>query len=132
MKLLARNTTLFEYLPYNGVMSDLNEYGEHTGEYHPSYGDPETYRGTISMPSGQVSHMLYGQDIRYTHTLLMDKDVGIDEQGIIRWKGRLYEITAVLPSLNNVVIALKRMTADEGKAYIPDPEPNETEDGEGE
>ena len=135
MRLLIRNMTTFEYFPYDGVDTDLNSDGEHTGEFHPSYGDPETYRGNISTPSGQTTHTFYGEDIRYTHTLVMDKDVGIQEHGIIRWNGNLYEVTAVRPSINSVSIALRRMTADEGKTYIPDPEPNESEPeeaGEGE
>ena len=125
MKLLLRNTRQFEYLPYGGVESDLNADGEHTGEFHPSYGDPETYRGNISSPSGQTTHTFYGEDIRYTHTLVMDRDVGIREQGIVRWNGQLYEVTAVRPSLNGVSIALRQMTADEGKPYVPDAEDGE-------
>ena len=130
MRLLIRNMTTFEYFPYDGVGTDLNSDGEHTGEFHPSYGDPETYRGNISTPSGQTTHTFYGEDIRYTHTLVMDKDVGIQEQGIIRWKGNLYEVTAVRPSINSVSIALRRMTADMGIPYIPENTGDTGETGE--
>ena len=124
MKLLLRNTTLFEYLPYDGVDSDLNEYGEHTGEFHPSYGRPKRYRGTISTPSGQTTQTFYGEDIRYTHTLVMDQPkAAINEHGIVRWQGHLYEVTAVRPSINSLSVALRRMTEDEGLPYVPDPEP---------
>lgn len=130
MRLLRRNLTEFEYLPYDGTETDLNDDGEHTGEFHPKYGDPEIYRGNISTPSGQTTHTFYGSDIRYTHTLLMDRDVGITEHGVIRWRGRMYEVTAVRPSLNVVNIALRQMTADEGKPFEPDPEPDDEEPGE--
>ena len=120
MRLLRRNATEFEYLPYDGTETDLNEYGEHTGETHPKYGDPEVYRGNISIPSGQTTHTFYGEEIRYTHTLLMDKDVGMNEHGIIRWNNRMYEVMAVRPSMNVVSIALRQMTADEGAPYIPE------------
>ena len=113
MRLLRRNTTEFEYLPYTGVDTDLNEYGEHTGELEHEYGAAKTYRGNISTPSGNVNQTFYGQDIRYTHTLVMDNpNVDIKEGGQIRWKGSLYDIRAVRPSLNSVSIALRKQTAD--------------------
>lgn len=120
MRLLERNATEFEYFPYDGVETDLNEYGEHTGEFHPKYGEPEVYKGNISTPSGQTMHTFYGEDIRYTHTLVMGRDVGMNEHGIIRWKNRMYEVMAVRPSMNVVSIALRQMTADEGAPYIPE------------
>ena len=103
--------TEFEYLPNNGTMTDLNDDGEHTGEFHPEYGTPVLYKGNISSPSGHTTQQFYGEDIRYTHTLLMDKpDADIDEHGMIRWKGNLYEIAAVRPSLNVLSVALRRIT----------------------
>ena len=117
MKLQRRNTTEFEYLPYTGSDTDLNDDGEHTGEFHPVYGQPITYRGNISSPSGSTNQTFYGEDIRYTHTLLMDNPKAeINEHGIIRWKGNLYDIQAVRPSLNILSIALKRQTKDNGDA----------------
>jgi hypothetical protein len=83
-------------------------------------------QGNISMPSGHVNQMFYGQDIRYTHTLVMDNpDTEITESGKIRWRNELYDIQAVRPSLNSVSIALKRQTADHYEPYVP-------EDGDGE
>jgi len=120
MRLLRRNMTEFEYLPYDGTETDLNDDGEHTGEFHPKYGDPEIYRGNISAPSGQTTNTFYGEDIRYTHTLVMSKDVGITEHGIILWRGHTFEVTAVRPSLNAVSIALRRMTSDDGVPYVPE------------
>lgn len=111
MKCLRRNMTEFEYLPYDGTETDLNEYGEHTGEFHPTYGDPVPMKGNISVPSGRVNQTFYGQDIRYTHTLVMDNpNVGISEQGVVRWKGDLYDVQAVRPSINFVSIALRKQT----------------------
>lgn len=52
MRLLRRNTTKFEYLPYTGLETDLNEDGEHTGDFRPELGEPKEYRGNISTPSG--------------------------------------------------------------------------------
>ena len=111
MHLLRRNTTLFEYLPPDGETSDLNDNGEHTGDFYPVHKDPVIYRGNISTPSGYISQNFFGTDMRYTHVLMMDDpDVDITELGIIRWKGKLYEIRAVRPSINSVSIALREKT----------------------
>lgn len=108
MKLLRLNTTEFEYLPHTGD-DDLNDDNVHTGEFHPTYGTPVTYRGNISVPSGRTDQVFYGEDIRYTYVLVMDNpDADIQEDGVIRWKNRLYDIEAVRPSLNFMSVALRR------------------------
>lgn len=113
MRCLKRNMTTFEVLPYTGVETDLNDDGDHTGEFHPEYGDPVFYKGNISAPSGRANQTFYGLDIRYTHTLVMDnQNVPITEKDQIRWKGDLYDVQAVLPSLNFVSIALRKQTKD--------------------
>lgn len=113
MRCLRRNMTDFEYIPYTGLDSDLNEDGEHTGEFHPMYGDPVSYRGNISSPSGYTNQTFYGTDVRYSHVLVMDNpNVDIRETGMIRWKGNLYDIRAVRPSLNSISVALRRQTKD--------------------
>ena len=113
MKCLRRNKRPFEYLPYTGVDTDLDDDGFHTGEFHRQYGKPVKYMGNINTPSGNVSHTFYGDDIRYTHTLVMDDpNVKINEYGLIRFKGDLYEVKAVRPSLNSVSIALQRQTTE--------------------
>lgn len=121
MKCLKRNMTEFEYLPYDGTDTDLNEDGEHTGEFHRSYGYPVLMMGNISVPSGNVNQTFYGQDIRYTHTLVMDDpDTEISESGLIRWKDNMYDVVAVRPSINAVSIALRRQTAVNDDPYVPD------------
>lgn len=129
MKLLRRNTTIFQYLPPTGEESDLNELGEHTGEYHPVYGEPVRYRGNISTPSGKVNQTFYGLDKRYTHTLVMDNPrADIRENGKILWRDSTYEVVAVRDSLNILSVALRRETDNNGEPYEeaaddePDPE----------
>ena len=103
--------TDFEYLPYFGTESDLNDDGEHTGEFYPEYGTPIPCRGNISVPSGRTNQTFYGEDIRYTHTLVMaPPEIEMDEHGLIRWKGDLYDIQAVRPSINTLSIALRKQT----------------------
>lgn len=113
MKLLRRNTTTFEYLPHTGEESDIDENGRHTGIFKPVLGDPVEKRGNISTPSGYANQTFFGLDLRYTHVLVMDHpDEEITEAGKIRWKGELYDIRAVRPSLNSLSAALRKQTAD--------------------
>ena len=121
MRCLCRNKTTFEYLPFDSVGTDLNDDGEHTGEFTYGYGQAIGYEGNISTPSGQTNQMFYGEDVRYTHTLVMDNPhVDINEHGLIRWNGELYDITAVKPSINSISIALRKQTVGHDDSEIPD------------
>lgn len=126
MKLQRRNTTEFEYLPPNGTTTDLNDDGEHTGDFRPVHGTAVTYRGNISSPSGHTNQQFYGEEIRYSHTLVMDDPkANLEEGGLIRWKGKQYEIRAVRPSLNVLNVALL-----EQAPPVEEPEGDEPEDDE--
>lgn len=110
MKLCRRNTTVFDYQAYLGEEEKLLN-GLHTGNTKPRYADPVPYRGNISAPSGSVVNSLFGQDIRYTHVLVMDDpNADIAENGLVRWKDSEYDITAVRPSINVLTVALKKRT----------------------
>lgn len=107
MKLLRRNTSEFQYLAYAGKQEMLDN-GRHTGRFEIAYSDPVPYRGTVDLPSGNVSRELFGLDLDYTHVVVMDDpDADIHEAGRILWKGKLFEIMAVRPSLNALSIAMK-------------------------
>ena len=122
MRLLRRNLQTFEYLPFVSEGGDEDENGDHTGEYGtPVYGDPVSMKGNISVPSGQANQTFYGLSVRYTHILLVaDHKADIRENGLIRWNGDLYDITAVAPSLNVLSVALQKQTKDYTE---PEPEP---------
>lgn len=112
MKLLKRNLRKMEYLPYTGQQTDLNENGEHTGEFYPEYGDPVEFRGNIGVAAGYARQEFYGLDIRYSHFLLPeDPNMDIRETGLVRWNGELYDIVNVHPSLNVLSVALQKQTA---------------------
>lgn len=113
MKCLKRNMTDFEYLPYSGLTSDLNEDDEHTGEPHRIFDTPVPYQGNISTQSGHTNQYFFGQDTRYSHVLVMDDPkADIQETGLIRWNGQLYDITAIRRSLNAISVALRQQTVD--------------------
>lgn len=110
MKLLRRNTTQFQYRALTGEEEILKN-GLHTGNMKPIYAESVTYRGNISAPSGFATDNLFGVNTQYTHVLVMDKpDTDISEDGLIDWKGDVYEVKAVRPSLNVLSVALKKRT----------------------
>lgn len=110
MRLLKRNTTVFEYRAYIGETEVLSE-GMHTGNYQPAYANAVEYRGNISAPSGFVTDQLFGVDTKYTHVLLLDDpNADISEEGLIDWEGDTYEVRAVRPSLNVLSVALRKRT----------------------
>lgn len=113
MKLLKRNLKEFDYLPYIGESDIDPETGKHTGEPVPTYGKPVQYEGNISVPSQLVNPTFYGEDIRYTHTLVMEPpETDINEYGLVVWEGDTYEIRAIRPSLNVLSLALRKRTKD--------------------
>lgn len=108
MRTLKRNETSFTYTAYEGKTEILKD-GKHTGKYEVSYGEPVEYSGNISVPSGNDQQTLFGIEVRYTHVLLMDNpDADIREDGLIQWKGCVYEVKAVRPSQNVLAVALKK------------------------
>ena len=111
MKLLRRNTTEFEVMPFDHMKENEDENGYYTGELIPEYKNPILKRGNISVPSGLTNLTFYGQDIRYTHILVMDYvDPDIREDAVILWRDRLYDIRAVRPSINGLSAALRQRT----------------------
>lgn len=112
MKLLKRNQQVFEYLAYTGNETDIDpETGLHTGEPVPEFAEPVEYEGNISSASLLANQTFYGEDIRYTHVLLLDDpDAEINEYGVIRFDGDLYDIRAIRRSLNVLNVALRKQT----------------------
>lgn len=122
MRLLRRNTTLFQYRALAGEEEEIRN-GRHTGNMKPHYAAPVTYRGNISSPSGLATDQLFGINTQYTHVLLMDNpDAEIEESGLIEWKGAAYEIKAVRPSLNVLAVALKKQTVNHAEDEVTDGE----------
>lgn len=121
MRLLERNLTDLEYIPYEGESDIDPTTGRHTGEPVPHYGEPIPFRGNISAPSQYVNPTFYGQDIRYTHTLLMEPpdEFIIDEYGLVKYKGDTYEIRAVMESLNYLSVALRKQTKNNADGEDP-------------
>lgn len=133
MRLQKRNCVTLEYLPYEGLETDLDENGLHTGVFRPEYGMPVKYVGNISAPSGSAIQAFDGLEVRYSHVLILDNvKADIREEGKVRYRNRLYTVTAVRPSLNVMLVALLADTVNNGDQYIDEPEeePEEPVTGE--
>ena len=89
----------------------------HTGRYEIRYGDPTPYRGSISAGNGYVRKEIFGIDLDYSHTVLLnDMSADIEETGRIQWRNGLYEIKKVVSTFNVIAIAMKRIpTGTDGK-----------------
>lgn len=110
MRLMKRNTTVFEYQANLGEQ-EVTEDGLHTGRAEVQYAAPVRYRGNISVPSGEATYNLFGINTNYTHVLLMDDpDADIREDGLVIWKGVQYDVKAVRQSLNVLAVALRKRT----------------------
>ena len=110
MKLLMRDTEEFQYKPFMAAMENQTD-ERHTGNYEPGYGYPVTYRGNISPAGGSVDERMFGQNLRYSHVLLMDEpDADIQESGIIEWNHGVYEILAISRSRNFLHVAIRKKT----------------------
>jgi len=110
MRCLRRNTSVFLYRAYLGKEEKLKD-GRHTGIQEAKYDEPVRYRGNISAPSGFATDNLFGVNTQYTHVLVIDNpDANIAEDGLIEWKGSVYEVKAVRPSINVLSVALKKRT----------------------
>lgn len=116
MRLLKRNLIEFEYIGMTGEATDIDpETGLHTGDFHPEQAEPVVYEGNFSPANLLASQTFYGVDLRYTHVLLVDDpEAEIDESGIIRIDGELYDIRAKRKSLNVLNLALRKQTKDHG------------------
>lgn len=132
MKCLKRNKSMFLYMPRLSDETDLNDEGEHTGDFKAEYGASVLYYGNISAPSGHANQLFYGMDLRYTHILVMDNIyTSIQENGRIWWNWEYYEVIAVRRTLNAVSIALRKMTPEEAEEEPDEPdEPDEPEEPE--
>ena len=121
MKTLARNKRKFLYCLYEGNTTEIvDEYGNATGEFTISYGDPVEAWGNISPATGDSSVEMFGGLDNYDKVIVMDKDVGIDTETVL-FVGKEYEETdegqpvynytvrRVAKSLNFVAIAISEV-----------------------
>ena len=126
MRCMVRNKTGFYYASYLGNTEIVDEYGNVTGEYEVSFGNPLHTTGNISAARGEMQSRQFGESESYDKVIVLDdKDAPIDEQSIL-WVDALphlnedgstdtphdYIVTRVARSLNGVSIAIRKVRVD--------------------
>ena len=123
MRCMVRNKSKFYYASYMGVTEIIDEYGNATGEYRVSYGDPIATLGNVSAAQGEMQSRQFGESESYDKVIVLDdRNAPIDEHSIL-WVDTLphlnedgstdtphdYVVKQVARSLNGVSIAISKV-----------------------
>ena len=123
MRCMVRNKSKFYYASYIGETEMIDEYGNHTGEYEVSYGNPIKIEGNVSAAQGEMQSRQFGESESYDKVIALDdKNTLIDEYAIL-WVDTLpslnedgstdtphdYVVKKVARSLNGVSIAIRKV-----------------------
>ena len=126
MRCLARNKSKFYYASYIGETEIVDEYGNATGEYTISYGNPVEVLGNVSAAQGEMQSRQFGESESYDKVIVLDeRNATIDEHSIL-WVDTLphlntdgstdtphdYTVKKVARSLNGVSIAIRKVIVD--------------------
>ena len=122
MRCMARNKTAFYYALYEGQTEIIDEYGNATGQYSVTYGDPTKARGNVSAAQGEMQTRQFGDSESYDKVIVLDDvNTPIDEYSIL-WVDTPpiidggstdtphdYVVKKVARSLNSVSIAISKV-----------------------
>ena len=126
MRCMTRNKQKFYYASYVEETEIIDEYGNETGEYAVSYGNPIEYFGNVSAAQGEMQSRQFGESESYDKVIVLDdKNAPIDEHSIL-WVDTLplrnedgttdtphdYIVKKVARSLNGVSIAIRKVKVD--------------------
>lgn len=115
MRNLARNKSTIYYALYDSKSEVQDEDGLYTGDNAPSYTAPTEIRASVSAARGTSDIDLFGVNISYTKTVIVDDmECPIDEHSIL-WIGvtpdkpHNYEVVQVAKSLNHISYAVQEV-----------------------
>ena len=126
MRCMTRNKQKFYYASYVEETEIIDEYGNETGEYAVSYGNPIEYFVNVSAAQGEMQSRQFGESESYDKVIVLDdKNAPIDEHSIL-WVDTLplrnedgttdtphdYIVKKVARSLNGVSIAIRKVKVD--------------------
>jgi hypothetical protein len=124
MRTLARNKIRIFYANYCDKTPLKDEYGNLTGEYEVTYGNPIAVVANVSAARGESTTRQFGEEVRYDRIIVLeDPSFPIAETSIL-WIDTLpdiaengttktphdYIVKQVAPSLNSVSIAVSKVT----------------------
>lgn len=136
MKTLARNKTRIYYANLRDKLPILDEYGNLTGEYKITHGNPVSLMANVSAARGESTTLQFGDDVRYDRVIVLDNPqfpitensiLWIDNLPVIEEDGSTktpydYIVKLVAPSLNSVSIAVSKVSVtsypQENDSYI--------------
>ena len=116
MRSLNRNKRVIYYALRTGDTSNVDEYGNETGERTPTYGEKTALRVNISAATGEEAVQAFGSFTGYTRTMFVaDNLCPIDEDSIL-WFGvepdapHNYLVVRKADSKNGILYALQEVT----------------------
>ena len=84
MRCMNLNKSTFWYALYLGREQVKDEYGNLSGEYKLTYGNPQEFKANISAARGESQTSQFGENVSYDKTIVLDKGaVDIDEYSIL-------------------------------------------------
>ena len=124
MKTLKRNKIRIYYANYLNKTPLQDEYGNLTGEYEITYGNPVAVMANVSAARGESTTRQFGEDVSYDRIIILDDPAFPIAETSILWIDTLPEITEdgtsktphdyivkqVAPSLNSVSIAVSKVS----------------------
>ena len=72
MKCLLRNKTKIYYASYIGKEEITDDYGNKTGQYDYTYGDPQIMYAYVSPNVGEMEIRRFGEILSYDKTIVLD------------------------------------------------------------
>ena len=123
MRTLARNKIRIYYANYRDKIPLKDEYGNLTGEYEITYGNPVAVMANVSAARGESTTRQFGENVNYDRIIVLDNPRFPIAETSILWIDTLPEITddgktntphdyvvkQVAPSLNSVSIAVSKV-----------------------
>ena len=114
MRDLNRNKRLIYYALRTGSHSDVDEYGNETGESTPTYGERTALMCNISASTGAEAVQAFGSFTGYSRTMVVaDPNCPIEEDSIV-WFGNTerynYIVVRKADSKNGILYALQEVT----------------------
>jgi hypothetical protein len=123
MRTLTRNKIRIFYANYRDKKPLKDEYGNLSGEYEVTYGNPVAVLANVSAARGESTTRQFGEDVSYDRIIVLDDPAFPIAETSILWIDTPPEITEdgttktphdyivkqVAPSLNSVSIAVSKV-----------------------
>ena len=116
MRTLLRNKQKIYYALYDSKTARIDEYGNATGEYELTYGNPKPLWINVSAARGTADVEQFGINANYSKTMVTE-DINCPITETTRlWVGRSpeephnYVVASVAKSINSVTYAIKEVS----------------------